>query len=240
MATLTDLANSIKQYIDCTIVKKSNLATIENTIPTWGSVSGDELDGLQYTVSITNLTTVSATTDIPTTYAVLTGLTAVANTALAKGNTALAMGNTAYAIGNTAYYDAGLARTAASTAQSTANTALAKGNTALAMGNTAYAIGNTAYYDAGLARTAASTAQSTANTASTNASTALTNASTALAIGNTAYAIGTTALAIGNTAYAIAYGMTGKVSKLTSTGGLDSINITVDAATWTSIDNILV
>ena len=198
MATLTDLANSIKQYIDCTIVKKSNLATIENTIPTWGSVSGDELDGLQYTVSITNLTTVSATTDIPTTYAVLTGLTAVANTALAKGNTALAMGNTAYAIGNTAYYDAGLARTAASTAQSTANTA------------------------------------------STNASTALTNASTALAIGNTAYAIGTTALAIGNTAYAIAYGMTGKVSKLTSTGGLDSINITVDAATWTSIDNILV
>ena len=205
MATLTDLANSIKQYIDCTIVKKSNLATIENTIPTWGSVSGDELDGLQYTVSITNLTTVSATTDIPTTYAVLTGLTAVANTALAKGNTALAMGNTAYAIGNTAYYNAGLARTAASTAQSTANTA------------------------------------------STNASTALTNASTALAIGNTAYAIGTTALAIGNTAYAIgtnayniAYGMTGKVSKLTSTGGLDSINITVDAATWTSIDNILV
>ena len=205
MATLTDLANSIKQYIDCTIVKKSNLATIENTIPTWGSVSGDELDGLQYTVSITNLTTVSATTDIPTTYAVLTGLTAVANTALATGNTALAMGNTAYAIGNTAYYNAGLARTAASTAQSTANTA------------------------------------------STNASTALTNASTALAIGNTAYAIGTTALAIGNTAYAIgtnayniAYGMTGKVSKLTSTGGLDSINITVDAATWTSIDNILV
>ena len=240
MATLTDLANSIKQYIDCTIVKKSNLATIENTIPTWGSVSGDELDGLQYTVSITNLTTVSATTDIPTTYAVLTGLTAVANTALAKGNTALAMGNTAHAIGNTAYYNAGLARTAASTAQSTADTALAKGNTALAMGNTAYAIGNTAYYNAGLARTAASTAQSTANTAqstantaSTNASTALTNASTALAIGNTAYAIGTNA-------YNIAYGMTGKVSKLTSTGGLDSINITVDAATWTSIDNILV
>ena len=191
MATLTDLANSIKQYIDCTIVKKSNLATIENTIPTWGSVSGDELDGLQYTVSITNLTTVSATTDIPTTYAVLTGLTAVANTALAKGNTALAMGNTAYAIGNTAYYNAGLARTAASTAQSTANTALAKGNTAFA------------------------------------------NASTALAIGNTAYAIGTNA-------YNIAYGMTGKVSKLTSTGGLDSINITVDAATWASIDNILV
>lgn len=198
MATLTDLANSIKQYIDCTIVKKSNLATIENTIPTWGSVSGDELDGLQYTVSITNLTTVSATTDIPTTYAVLTGLTAVANTALAKGNTALAKGNTAYAIGNTAYYNAGLARTAASTAQSTANTA------------------------------------------STNASTALTNASTATAIGNTAYAIGNTAYAIGNTAYNIAYGMTGKVSKLTSTGGLDSINITVDAATWTSIDNILV
>ena len=191
MATLTDLANSIKQYIDCTIVKKSNLATIVNTIPTWGSVSGDELDGLQYTVSITNLTTVSATTDIPTTYAVLTGLTAVANTALAKGNTALAIGNTAYAIGNTAYYNAGLARTAASTAQSTANTA------------------------------------------STNASTALTNASTALAIGNTAYAIGTNA-------YNIAYGMTGKVSKLTSTGELDSINITVDAATWTSIDNILV
>lgn len=198
MATLTDLANSIKQYIDCTIVKKSNLATIKNTIPTWGSVSGDELDGLQYTVSITNLTTVSATTDIPTTYAVLTGLTAVANTALAKGNTALAMGNTAHAIGNTAYYNAGLARTAASTAQSTANTA------------------------------------------STNASTALTNASTALAKGNTAYAIGNTAYAIGNTAYNIAYGMTGKVSKLTSTGGLDSINITVDAATWTSIDNILV
>ena len=205
MATLTDLANSIKQYIDCTIVKKSNLATIENTIPTWGSVSGDELDGLQYTVSITNLTTVSATTDIPTTYAVLTGLTAVANTALAKGNTALAMGNTAYAIGNTAYYNAGLARTAASTAQSTANTASTNASTALAKGNTAYAIGNTAY-----------------------------------AIGTTALAIGNTAYAIGTNAYNIAYGMTGKVSKLTSTGGLNSINITVDAVTWTSIDNILV
>ena len=70
--------NSAKTYADEGFVVK-NTSSVANVIPTWGDTSGNKLTGLQYTV-ISGTTVTSATTAIPTSYTVLSGLTGLGKT----------------------------------------------------------------------------------------------------------------------------------------------------------------